>query len=125
MNEKDIREYIDRLCENAGEDQSFAEDFYERLTADQEILQEFVSYMESGNFACRAKVCDYTVVDVMIWQIDHFKAWLDRDTTGTKQNKDKMLLNAFDILLKMKQNPESYIQKMRLETGTDYEGKYE
>ncbi len=125
MNEKDIREYIDRLCENAGEDQSFAEDFYERLTADQEILQEFVSYMESGNFACRAKVCDYTVVDVMIWQIDHFKAWLDRDTTGTKQNKDKMLLNAFDILLKMKQNPESYIQKMQLETGTDYEGKYE
>ena len=125
MNAKDIREYIDRLCENAGEDQSFAEDFYERLTADQEILQEFVSYMESGNFACRAKVCDYTVVDVMIWQIDHFKAWLDRDTTGTKQNKDKMLLNAFDILLKMKQNPESYIQKMQLETGTDYEGKYE
>ena len=125
MNEKDIREYIDRLCENAGEDQSFAEDFYERLTADQEILQEFVSYMESGNFACRAKVCDYTVVDVMIWQIDHFKAWLDRDTTGTKQNKDKMLLNAFDILLKMKQNPESYMQKIQLETGTDYEGKYE
>ena len=125
MNEKGIREYIDRLCENAGEDQSFAEDFYERLTADQEILQEFVSYMESGNFACRAKVCDYTVVDVMIWQIDHFKAWLDRDTTGTKQNKDKMLLNAFDVLLKMKQNPESYIQKMQLETGTDYEGKYE
>ena len=125
MNEKDIREYIDRLCENAGEDQSFAEDFYERLTADQEILQEFVSYMESGNFACRAKVCDYTVVDVMVWQIDHFKAWLDRDTTGTKQNKDKMLLNAFDILLKMKQNPESYIQKMQLDTGTDYEGKYE
>ena len=125
MNEKRIREYIDRLCENAGEDQSFAEDFYERLTADQEILQEFVSYMESGNFACRAKVCDYTVVDVMVWQIDHFKAWLDRDTTGTKQNKDKMLLNAFDILLKMKQNPESYIQKMQLETGTDYEGKYE
>ena len=125
MNEKDIREYIDRLCENAGEDQSFAEDFYERLKADAEILQEFVSYMESGNFACRAKVCDYTVVDVMVWQIDHFKAWLDRDTTGTRQNKDKMLLNAFDILLKMKQNPEKYIQRMQLETGTDYEGKYE
>ena len=125
MSEQDIRKHIDKICENAGEDQSFAEDFYERLKADAEILQEFVSYMESGNFACRAKVCDYTVVDVMVWQIDHFKAWLDRDTTGTRQNKDKMLLNAFDILLKMKQNPEKYIQKMQLETGTDYEGKYE
>ena len=36
-----------------------------------------------------------------------------------------MLLNVFDIHLIMKQNPESYIQKMQLETGTDYEGKYE
>ena len=125
MNEKDIREYIDRLCENAGEDRSFAQDFYERLTKDEEILQEFVFYMENGNFACRAKVCDYTVVDVMVWQIDHFKAWLDRDTTGTKQNRDKMLLNAFDILLKMKQEPEIYIRKMQQETGTDYPGKYE
>lgn len=125
MNEKVIREYIGKLCENAGEDQSFVRDFYERLTKDEEILQEFVFYMESGNFACRAKVCDYTVVDVMVWQIDHFKAWLDRDTTGTKQNKDKMLLNAFDILMKMKQDPETYVRKMQMETGTDYPGKYE
>lgn len=125
MSEKDIRESIDKLCENAGEDQNFALHFYERLTADEEILQEFIFYLENGDFACRAKVCDYTVVDVMVWQIDHFKAWLDRDTTGTKQNKDKMLLNAFDILLKMKQDPETYIQKMQLETGTDYPGKYE
>ena len=125
MNEMVIREYIDKLCENAGEDRSFARDFYERLTKDEEILQEFVFYMENGNFACRAKVCDYTVVDVMVWQIDHFKAWLDRDTTGTKQNRDKMLLNAFDILLKMKQEPEIYIRKMQQETGTDYPGKYE
>lgn len=125
MDAKDIREFIDKLCENAGEDQSFARDFYERLTADEEILREFAFYMESGNFACGAKVRGYTVVDVMVWQIDHFKAWLDRDTTGTSQNKDRMLLNAFDILLKMRREPEKYIQKMQLETGTDYEEKYE
>lgn len=125
MNEKDIRESIDTLCENAGEDRAFAQDFCERLMADPEILQEFTAYMESGNFLCRAKVDGCTVVDVMVWQIDHFKAWLDRDTTQTRQNKDKMLLNAFDILLKMKREPEKYRQKMQQETGTDYEGKYE
>ena len=64
------------------------------------------------------------MVDIMVWQMDHFKAWLDRDTAGTKQNGDRMLLLAFDTLLKMRENPEPYIQKMQGETGTDYQGKY-
>ncbi|MGN0377627.1 MAG: hypothetical protein ACI4ED_08330 [Suilimivivens sp.] len=125
MTGTEIRQFIGKLCKYAGEDEKFADDFYERLKADEEILREFVYYMLYGNFACRAKVLDYTVVDVMIWQMDHFKAWLDRDTAGTKQNGDRMLLMAFDTLLKMRENPEKYVQKIQLETGTDYEGKYE
>lgn len=125
MNEIMIREFTGRLCEYAGEGEAFAKDFLERLQADEEILQEFIYYMEHGNFACKANVRGYTVVDVMIWQMDHFKAWLDRDTTGTKQNGDRMLLLAFDTLLKMRKAPDSYLQKMQSETGTDFQGKYE
>lgn len=124
MNTAETESFIRELCSHAGENDVFARDFYERLTEDEEICREFVYYMEHGNFACKAKVCGYTVVDVMIWQIDHFKAWLDRDTAGTKQNGDRMLLLAFDTLLKMRSDPEKYIQKMQSETGTDYQGKY-
>lgn len=120
-----VREFIGRLCGYAGEDRAFADDFYDRLTADEEILREFTYYMEHGDFACRAAVRGYTAVDIMVWQMDHFKAWLDRDTGGTKQNGDRMILLAFDTLLKMKQDPEKYIQRMQQETGTDYPGKYE
>ena len=91
--------------------------------ADEEIYQEFVYYMEHQDFACKVKVGGYTVVDVLIWQIDHFRAWLDRDTTGTKQNKDRMVLLAFDTLLKMRKDPSGYLQKMQGETGTDFQIK--
>lgn len=124
MNEQKFLYFISELCRYAGEDKTFEEDFRSRLTADEEIYQEFVYYMEHGNFACKAKVAGYTVVDIMVWQMDHFKAWLDRDTVGTKQNGDRMLLLAFDTLLKMRKDPEPYIQKMQGETGTDYQGKY-
>ena len=124
MNEQKLLYFISELCRYAGEDKAFEEDFRSRLTADEEICQEFVYYMEHGNFACKAKVEGYTVVDIMVWQMDHFKAWLDRDTVGTKQNGDRMLLLAFDTLLKMRKDPEPYIQKMQGETGTDYQGKY-
>lgn len=125
MDEIGIEEFINQLCKYSGENEAFAAAFYENLKEDEEILQEFIYFMEHGTFACQAKVSGYTVVDVMIWQMDHFKAWLDRDTTGTRQNRDRMLLLAFDTLLKMRKDPEKYIRKMQSETGTDYQGKYE
>lgn len=116
---------MEELCRRSGETEAFAEDFYKRLYAEEEAVQEFVYYMEHGNFACKMKVLGYTVVDVLVWQIDHFKSWMDRDTAGTSQNGDRMALLAFDTFLKMKEAPAQYVQKMQGETGTDYEGKYQ
>ena len=93
--------------------------------ADEEIREELIYYIEHGNFACKAKIRGYTVVDVMVWQMDHFKAQLDRGRDDMKDNGDKMLLMAFDTMLQMEQDPMRYISRMQSETGTDYPGKYE
>lgn len=119
-----IKEFVHKLCQYGGEGEEFEMQFLAALSADEEILTELTYYMEHGDFACQAKVQGYTVVDIMIWQMDHFKARLDRDNTGTRQNPDRMVLLAFDTLLKMRKAPEKYAAKMRQETGTDYEGKY-
>lgn len=124
MRAETVIAFVQSLCQYAGEDETFAKGFWERLRADEEIYQELVYYMEHGNFACKAKIRGYTVVDVMVWQMDHFKARLDRDNSGTRQNGDRMLLLAFDTLLNMRLEPEKYIQKMAGETGTDYPDKY-
>ena len=39
-------------------------------------------------------------------------------------NGDRMLLMAFDTMLKMERDPERYAAPMRSETGTDYADKY-
>lgn len=116
--------FVKELCRYAGEDETFAETFWKKLQADEEILEEFSYYMEHGNFACRAKVAGYTAVDVMVWQMDHFKAQMDRGKDDMKNNGDKMLLMAFDSLLRMEQNPDYYVNLIQTETGTDYPGKY-
>ena len=115
--------FIEELCRYAGEDEAYACNFKNALKADEEIYQEFLYYMEHQNFACKTKVCGYTVVDVLIFQIDHFRAWLDRDTTGTKQNGDRMVLLAFDTMLKMRKTPQEYLERMQGETGTDFQIK--
>ncbi|MDE6201849.1 MAG: hypothetical protein K2O16_15800 [Lachnospiraceae bacterium] len=124
MEDKTVMDYIGTLCAGAGEDEAFAAAFFEKLKDDEEIYEEFCYYMVHENFACTVKVEGISVVDVLIWQMDHFKARLDRDNTGTRENRERMVLLAFDTLLNMKKNPDKYIVRMSEETGTDYEGKY-
>lgn len=111
------------LCAYAGENQEFYDDFWKRLLAHPDILAEFIYFKEHQEFACKKKVAGRTVVDIMIWQIDHFKAHLDR-SPDMRCNKDKMVLYAFDTMMKMTENPETYVVKMEGETGTDFVGKY-
>lgn len=112
------------LCRYSGMDDVFLADFWNRLIDDLEVYKEFCHYLEHQDYLCKAKVCGYTVVDVMIWQMDRFKSELDRDRNDMKQNGDKMLLMAFDTFLKMRQNPDRYVCAMQNDTGTDYPGKY-
>lgn len=111
-----------KLCQAAGEKEDFLEPFWNRLLEEPDIYEEFVFFLEHQDFLCRAKVEDMTIVDVMVWQIDHFKAELDRDSQ-TRTNKDRMLLKAFDTMLRMRNDAEPYLKKIRSETGTDYPGK--
>jgi len=122
-NEK-LRYFVHELCYYGCEDEAFEKQFVTALSQDKEVEEELAYYMEYKNFACKTKVQGYTVVDIMIWQMDHFKARLDRDNTGTRQNKDRMVLLAFDTLLKMRKDPQSYVSRMQEETGTDYPDKY-
>ena len=91
---------------------------------DDAIYKEYVHYLVYQDFACKELVSGYSIVDVLIWQIDHFKAQLDVDTTLTKRQSGSMVLLAFDTFLKLKKDPEAYLAKMQEDTGTDYPGKF-
>ena len=80
--------------------------------------------MQTGKFLCNEKVRGYSVVDIMVFQLDHFKAFLDREDDGVNNNECQMLLKAFDTFLKMKEDPEKYVRLMGEESGSDYDGKF-
>lgn len=111
------------LCRESGEDEAFLQQFWERLEQEPDIYREFTAFMDEQTFLCQAKAGGATVIDIMVWQIDHFKADLDRGNEAMRNNKDKMILMAFDTMLRMRRDPAPYLEKMRSETGTDYPGK--
>ena len=117
-------QWAQALCRYAGEDEVFLQDFWQRLRRSENVYREFTYYLEHQNFLCEYSVEEYSVVDIMVWQMDHFKAQMDRGKDDMKSNGDRMLLMAFDTLLKMERDPARYVELMQTETGTDYEGKY-
>lgn len=111
--------WAEGLCKYAGADEAFLKDFWERLTNDPAIYEEFVYYLEHQDFLCKVKIEGYGLVDLMIFQIDHFRAVMDQDVADMRFNKDKMLLMAFNSLLQMRKDPEPFVRMMQGQTGTD------
>ena len=111
------------LCECAGENEEYAEEFWKRLCSFPGVLSEFVYYMLNQSFACEYKINDVSIVDIMVWQIDYFKAGMDMGR-AERNNPDRMLLTAFATMLEMENNPDEIIGRMKSDTGTDYPGKF-
>ena len=112
------------LAVAAGEGEEYGVALWERIKQSNGILQELAYYHDYGTFLCRYQVAGYTLADVLVWQVDHFKAYLDRPLEMNRYHKEKLVLAALDIMLQMEKDPQKYVDKMSSETGTDFVDKY-
>lgn len=122
--EKEVDEWIALLCREAGADEAFREAFKRKLEQAPEIYEELLYFAYHRNFLCRYQIRGVSVVDILVWQIDHFKAGMDRGNYDMKYNRNKMVLMAFDTFLNMEKEPEKYVSALQSETGTDYPEKF-
>lgn len=112
------------LCHYAGETEEFLADFWERLQQSEGIYKEFMYFLDHEKFSCEYSIDGCTVIDIIIWQMDHFKVEMDQGKTDMRCNQHKMILLGFDTMLKMEKEPAKYLNRMREETGSDYPGKF-
>lgn len=121
---EEILTWISRLCECADAPEAFRNEFVRKLKNSPAVYEEFEYYFDNERFLGKANIAGMTVVDIMIWQMDHFKSDLDRGLYDMQSNPDKMLLMAFDTMLNMEIAPNEYLTRYMGDTGTDYPGKY-
>ena len=116
---KVLYEWTVRLCECAGHDIEYANKFWEKLKANTDILREYAYYYDNREFLCEFKVGRFTVADILVWQMDHFRAHLDRGDSVNRYDKDRLLLSTFETLIELKENPEYIMEQYAAETGID------
>lgn len=123
MDNSELYEYARTLCEQANEEDGVLDVFWNRISAYPDIMKEFDYYRLHNDFLCELKVSGITVADILVWQIDRFKAALDEGKFALKYNGPHMVLAAFYAMADVVDNPSSYVNRFRSETGSDYEGK--
>lgn len=116
---KALHDWAIRLCECAGEDKEAGENLWKEISQVPEILQEFAYYYDNQDFLCKYNVDGYTIADILVWQMDHFKAHMDRADSANRYDKDKLVLSTFRTLLELKNNPVKIKREIAAETGTD------
>ena len=119
-----LHQYIRILADRAGENEEYADELWERISRSNGLLRELAYFHDFGDFLCEYKVAGYTLTDILVWQVDHFKAYLDRPEEMNRYRQEKLLLVSFNIMSKMEKDPQPYINKMQGETGTDFVGKF-
>lgn len=119
-----LERYVKQLAACAGETDDYAAALWSRIVKSEGVLKELAYYHDYGKFWGEYKVAGYTLTDILVWQVDHFKAYLDRREEVNRHKPERLFLHSLDILLQMEVDPAPYVEKISGETGTDYVGKF-
>ena len=119
-----LQQYVRKLAQKAGESEEYAAELWKKIARSNGILREFAYFHDTGDFLGEYKVVGYGITDILVWQVDHFKAYLDRPEEMNRYHREKLLLTAFEILCNMEENPQVYVEKLQGESGTDFVDKF-
>lgn len=115
----ELHRFVQELAERAGESPEYAEKLWQGIRQSGGLLQELAYYHDYGSFLSKYQVAGYTLSDALVWQVDHFKLYMDRPEDMNRYRQEKLLLSAFQTLLQMEKDPTALTEKIRGETGQD------
>lgn len=116
---KILEEYVDELTVRAGMEPAYGKRLWQGIRQSAGLLRELSYYHDYGRFLCEYQIMGYTLADILVWQVDHFKLYMDRPEEMNRYKQYRLLLTALDMMLKMEHNPAGIVEKMRSETGQD------
>lgn len=108
-----------QLGEYAGKSKEFVESLWVELILDEELMKEFMYYLDHHTLMDEAKCRGYALTDLYVWQMDRYNLIreIGKNTSGC--NKEAMVLNAFRTMIDMKKDPDTYVERLTRGTGMD------
>ncbi len=117
---EELQHYVVTLAEKSGKGAEYGEKLWGRICGSVGVLRELAYFHDTGEFWGQYRVAGYCLTDILVWQVDHFKAYMDREEMN-RYHREKLFLESLEVLLNMEEDPETYVRKMTDESGQDRE----
>lgn len=103
-----------------GKSEDYAEYLWAAMLNNEELMKEYIYYLEHGNLLDNMKVCGYTLTDLYVFQIGSYNLFVsDIGKNNSECNKDLIIMDTFMLMAKLINNPDEVINKMNEGRGMD------
>lgn len=107
------------LCDRCGYDREWTDALWADLITDEEMFGELVYFMENHTLKDNVSVEGYSLTDLYVFQMDKYNLIREIGKNPPECNKERMVLNAFRMIVDMKADPETYIKRLEEDRGQD------
>ncbi|MCQ2539701.1 MAG: hypothetical protein MJ114_04550 [Acetatifactor sp.] len=114
-----LEQFVVDLAVKADKGEEYGRNLWAGIRQSGGLLQELAYYHDYGKFLSKYKVAGYTLTDVLVWQVDHFKFYMDRPQEMNRYRQERLLLESFETMLRMEKDATPFTEKMVGETGQD------
>lgn len=115
-----VMEFLNELSEYAGMEEGFAESVWQHFFTHPEIYKEFVYYIDHHELSGKYEIRGYNILDCYVWQRNNYIfRHLDRGKIERDCNEETMVLQAFEFMMRLEEEPEVYIKKLQEDMGRD------
>ena len=118
---KSLYLFIIDLSEKSEKGKEYGRELWDRIVLSEGVLKEVAYYFDTGKFWDGYEVAGFHLTDILVWQVDHFKAYMDRREEMNRYRTERLFLESIEVMLDMEKDPEPFVKKMRDESGTDFD----
>ncbi len=108
-----------RLCEDCGYDRTFTDSLWGDVITDEEMYAELEYFMVHHTLKDKVKVSGYSLTDLYVFQMDKYNLIREIGKNTAECNKERMVINAFRMMIDMKADPDTYIRRLEEGRGED------
>ncbi len=107
------------LCEYCGYDRDWTDALWGDIIADDAMLSELTYYLSNHTLKDVVSVGGYSLTDLYVFQMDKYNLIREIGKNPPECNKERMVLNAFRMMIDMKADPNTYIKRLEEGRGED------
>ncbi len=107
------------LCEYCGYEKEWTDSLWGDIVSDDGMFNELAYYLTHHTLKDSESVGGYSLTDLYVFQMDKYNLIREIGKNPPECNKERMVLNAFRMMIDMKADPETYIKRLEEGRGED------